>query len=145
MPTAIHEARAELLRSLATLAGFAGGVGGQLPDGCRPDVLRYSTHSRTIFLGDAKDTEAPGCAATSLRLMRYLEWIASHQRFGGAAVFAICFGRRDHADAWVETILKAARQVGLDCDHVGLIELAPGSIVAWLTAHPWLPVAANCA
>lgn len=71
-PSALHESRVDCLRTLATLAGCAGGFGGRLPDGARPDVVRYAADRRLLFVADAKDTESPGCAATRMRLAAYV-------------------------------------------------------------------------
>lgn len=131
-PTPEHEARAAFLRSLATLAGCAGGLGAQLPDGLRPDVVRYAVGRRWIFLGDAKATETPRCSATRDRLAAYLRWLRAHESLGGAGVFAICFGRRGDAGGWLRAIFELAGRERVTCVAGDVTEFAPDLLVAWL-------------
>lgn len=57
------------LETLATLAGFTAHL--VLAWRLQPDVLRACAHDSSVFLGDAKDTETPGCEATRRRLRWY--------------------------------------------------------------------------
>lgn len=131
-PTEAHERRATFLCSLAMLAGCTGSMGGQFPDGCRPDVIRYAAGRRLVFLGDAKDTETPGCRATRARLAAYLRWLRAHDAAGGAAIFAVCFGRRGDAEGWFRTMVELAHREGVACVAGDITEFEPDLLVSWL-------------
>jgi hypothetical protein len=77
-PSLGHEDRVAELESLATLAGFTSDA--RLPWRLRPDVARICPSTGAMFLGDAKQTEDPGCAATLRRLRWYGIAMASMPR-----------------------------------------------------------------
>lgn len=130
-PSDAHERRAAALATLAALAGCRQGLRSALPDGCRPDVLRYSSAKRLLFIGDAKATETPGCRATRARLRRYLRWLRAHASAGGIGVFALCFGREDDADGWLRAVARLARLEGLALHALDLDPLAPDVWLVW--------------
>lgn len=126
-----HGRRVEFLDALAILMGCEGTLNGELPDGRRPDVLRYDMERRTIFIGDAKHWETPGNRETQARLQHYFKWLRSHVEGGGWGVFAVCFGRESDTSAWTETIRMLGREVGLDYARRGVERFEPGLTVAW--------------
>ncbi len=92
--TSAHDQKVTFLDTLAVLLGCTEGVGGEFPDGRRPDVLRIDADRGVLFIGDAKETESPGCQASLARLLSYLRWLpAQVVGRGGLGIFAICFGR----------------------------------------------------
>lgn len=131
-----HEYRVEFLDALAVLMGCEGALGGELPDGRRPDVLRFDQGRRVLFVGDAKHSESPGNKETQARLQRYLGWMSSHVGSGGGGVFAVCFGRGSDTDAWVETLAMLAHEVGLERAEDGVERFEPGLTVVWSTFGP---------
>ena len=70
-----HEARVAELEVLATLAGFTADVRFQWR--LRPDVARVCPGNGAVFVGDAKQTEDPKCAATQRRLRWYATALCS--------------------------------------------------------------------
>jgi hypothetical protein len=138
-PSIPHERRVEFLKTLAALAGCTGGVGGRLPDGSRPDVVRYAVGRRLLFVADAKHSETPGCAATRARLAAYMGWVRGHFVSGGASVVAICFGRRGDGDGWLQSLMALAKLTGVPCSESGVTEFAPDLLVAWLSSGPVNP------
>lgn len=110
----IHEDRANFLDNLAVLAGCTEKIGHELPDGLRPDVMRIDRSRNTVFIGEAKNTESPGCNATKSRLRHYIRWLAVQtKRRRGMALFGICHARLTDGLGWINTILHLARQEGL--------------------------------
>jgi hypothetical protein len=55
--TVAHEGRGAELETLALLAGYTANFA--LPWRLRPDVVRVCARERALFVGDAKETEAP--------------------------------------------------------------------------------------
>ena len=130
-----HDRRTDFLDTLAVLLGCRRYLGPILPDGLRPDVLRYGLDQDTLFIGDAKDTETPGNSATSSRLLGYLKWVAGHVQAGhGPGILAICFGRRLHAQAWMKTLALMAREVGLPATFIHWRALSTGLNVACIVS-----------
>jgi hypothetical protein len=109
-----HASRTSVIETLAGLLGFHGQELHYLPDGARPDVLRFDVHGRGLFVGDAKHTESPGSVATALRFRRYMRWIRAHQRAptAGVAIVVLCFGRRREATRWLDLIEALGADVG---------------------------------
>lgn len=104
-PTVTHESRVEDLETLATLAAFTAPLA--LPWRLRPDVVRINAESRALFLGDAKATETPGCAATFARLRWYaagLRTLASRIEW---ALVALAVEAGPCVPEWRRTILRA--------------------------------------
>ena len=112
-PGTPHARRLDVLVELAVLAGFVERLA-QLPDGSIPDVLRVEPWSGAVFLGDAKDTETPGCAATRARLLGYAAWFSALPRRRLArSVMALCFGEPRHATEWGEALRDLFDRVGV--------------------------------
>lgn len=109
---------------------------GQLPDGCQPDVLRGNLARRLLFLGDAKDTETPGCRATQMRLHRYFRWARCHTDNGGTTILAVCFGRRRDSAAWVRTLATLAAEVGIAWASIDVAKLTSENLLAWMIIRP---------
>ena len=127
-----HDLKARSLDTLAVLVGCRESLGGQFPDGLRPDVLRYDSSKGILFVGDAKNTESPGSIETQTRLLRYLHWLYVHS-YGGErkGIFAICFGDASDSKGWVDTILFLGREVGVCFTEYGVERFTQGTIVAW--------------
>lgn len=119
-PTRIHEDRKETLDALATLCGFTQDLSGRFPDGCRPDVLRLAVLRRSIFIGEAKATEAASSKEVAVRLLKYMAWLRTATP---SSVFALGVGWKD-APAWrilvdelstgIDLPLSSAEQVDLE-------------------------------
>lgn len=133
-----HEARALTLSTLANLAGFSKRLA-RLPDGRIPDVLQIDIEGRSLFIGDAKDTETPGNAETSARLIAYLRWMKLHvsRKQNSLAVFALCVGNAGHVRAWMGLLLYLCHEV--DLSPVSIQEKAFGQKHYAL----WFTIAAN--
>ena len=127
-----HDRKAKFLDTLATLIGCRETVGGWLPDGRRPDVLRLDSKRSVLFIGEAKDTESPGFRATQARLQRYLSWLSAHvARVKGMGIFAVCFRRESDSRNWVETVLYLGHEVDLYYTDYGLERFGSGFLIAW--------------
>ncbi len=133
-----HEERLLTLSTLANLAGFSKRLS-RLPDGRIPDVLQIDFEGRSLFIGDAKDTETPGNAETSVRLIAYLRWLKLHvsRKQNSLAVFALCVGNAGHVLAWKNLLLYLCREV--DLGPVSIQEKAIGQKRYTL----WFTIAAN--
>lgn len=127
----VHERRVEFLDTLAILVGCEGTLGGELPDGRRPDVIRYTPERRVLFIGDAKHWESPGNRETQARLLSYVRWMSAHVQSGGVGVFAMCFGRQSDTAAWVETMEMLSYEERLYCEAKGVEEFEPRLYVVW--------------
>lgn len=127
-----HDSRVEFLDTLAVLLRCTESVGFQLPDGCRPDVLRMDIDRNILFIGDAKVTESPGCKQSQVRLLRYLRWLSAHiDRPKAFGLFAICFGRRIDAEGWLSTISSLAHEISLYTTEPGVVRFDHHLFVAW--------------
>lgn len=79
-PSRIHEQRTCTLDAMATLRGFTYCFRRGFPDGARPDVLRGAPGLHTVFIGEAKATEAATTETVQIRLSRYLAWFRACSR-----------------------------------------------------------------
>ncbi len=125
-----HDTRVELLEALGTLLGLSWPLP-CLPDGTQPDVLLMNPRRRELLIGDAKDTEGPGCTATQVRLNRYMRWAASHARKGYPTHFAIGFGRAEDARGWLRVLRLLGDENGMPFTTVSVSALSP---VFWVAA-----------
>ena len=87
VPSRLHEERRALLGTIADLAGY--GLEAVLPDGCRPDVLRWAGRGRGLFIGEAKATEGPTDDRSMARLSHYVGWLQALEGVGVPGVLAI--------------------------------------------------------
>lgn len=112
----LHDRNVSTLNTLAVLLGCYSDFFTELPDGKRPDVLRYDSSKRRLFIGDAKNTETPRNRDTQKRLFSYMLWLSAYvSKPGRQAVFAICFRRSADLNGWVQTVhsLAVAAEVGI--------------------------------
>jgi hypothetical protein len=119
---------------MAALAGFTtdlAHVG--LPDGSRPDVLRVDVPGRRLFIGDAKDVETPGNAATHARLARYVAWGVVAAPRSLEVVVAICHGRPAESWQWVGSLVAAMKTAGGQAGTCDVATLDVGLGIACLT------------
>lgn len=131
-----HKQRQEFLDCLAILTGFNVEVTTGFPDGRHPDVLRIDQIRQRLFIGDAKDSESPGCLNTQARLLAYFRWLATHVvGRGGQGVVAICFGNVGHTKGWIVTLETLAKEAGLGHMVSGADNFGRGFVVAWVS-HP---------
>jgi hypothetical protein len=126
----------EFLDVLAVLVGCEEVLGGSLPDGRRPDVLRADSRRRALFVGDAKHSESPGNRETQARLLGYFRWLSSHFEGGGLGIYAVCFGRKSDTSAWVETLAMLGYEVGLGYMRRGVERFGPRLVVVWYMFEP---------
>jgi hypothetical protein len=127
-----HNSMALFLDALAILVGCRDSIGGVLPDGKRPDVLRIDLDREILFMGDAKNTESTGNKETLVRLLSYLRWLASHiAKSDRIGIFAICFVERADSTKWENAVLMLAREIDLMCTEFGTNTFGLGLNVAW--------------
>jgi len=130
-----HARRVLFLEALSGLLGCSTGVRGGLPDGRRPDVLRFSFPRKRLFIGDAKETEVPGSAATQSRLFGYIRWFVAHlANPGREGVVVICFGRRADGRRWHDTIKALANEGRVVLTGSGLRQLDSDCSLVWIVA-----------
>lgn len=129
-----HEDRRALLDAMAALAGFSTDLATLgLPDGSRPDVLRADFPGRRLFIGDAKDGETPGNAATHARLARYMRWAVAAASRGIEVVVAICHGRPAESWRWLTSLVAAMKAAGGEAVNRNVATLDLGLAIACLT------------
>ena len=104
-PSLAHEQRVDDLSTLATLAGFTACV--QLPWRLRPDVARSCPARRALFLGDAKATEVPRCAATFARLRWYATALRTVTPKFDYALVALAVDDGELVRDWERTLVAA--------------------------------------
>ena len=127
-----HNGKVLFLDSLALLLGCKESIGDILPDGRHPDVLRIDRKREILFMGDAKNTEAPSFKETQLRLLGYLRWLASHvTKKNRIGLFAICFGRKADSVGWEQTVLMLAHEIDFACSGHGITSFGSKLNVAW--------------
>lgn len=129
-PGADHELRVELLDACAALSGHT--LACRLSDRDIPDVVRVDLRHRRLFVGDGKDTETPGCAATSARLHSYARALRPWLTAGFSARLAVCHGRAEHDAGWTAVLEHAVRCAALDATPGAAEQLEPGAILTWV-------------
>jgi len=128
----IHETRVRFLETLAELIGCTLGIGATIADGSRPDVFRTNIGLPALFVGEAKNTERPTCAATQYRMRNYFKWLSAFQhRACGTGIFAICFGNELESSGWIETVNRLADEEHLSWKSVGQMQCGQGFCVVW--------------
>jgi hypothetical protein len=133
----IHDARVGFLETLANLMGCHVTIGGMLPDGSRPDVLRFDVRRGLLFVADAKNTETPGARWTQARLLKYLGWVRTHTLAGrGAAIFAMCVGTETDLVAWLNCLGMLGDEIGLVARSEGVKHFPPRVGVVWAVYGP---------
>ena len=137
----LHERRTRFLEIVADLIGCLEPIGGEFPDGRRPDVLRIHTERGVLFIGDAKHTETPGCHETRVRLAAYLQWLRAHvRRSAGPGIFVLCFGVSGHTPAWIATILELGRQGGVAWEEHGVEIFASDLLLVWFVSRTMIEI-----
>jgi len=121
---ALHEFRVMLLKTVSDLLECFEDFGGQLPDSCRPDVLRINRAKEMLLIGDAKNTESPTSSATLARLFGYLRWVKAHVRRGGMALFVLCYGRNTGPTSWQDSVRALASELELACSFVSCCHMS---------------------
>src|SRR4051812_19308735 len=105
-PSGLHDARQSMLETIAQLSGYCTRT--TWADGEVPDLVRIHHSVPSVFVGDAKATESPGCEATRRRLTRYFRTARRWNKAGFDVRVALCHPGRDDA-RWLELLLGAAR------------------------------------
>lgn len=110
-----HASRTAVLETVADLLGYHARPWNELPDGRRPDVLRFRLADEGMFVADAKHSETPGTVSTAQRLRRYFRWVHAHGSGsrGRGSVVAVCFGNVRHTEGWRSLLLELADDVGV--------------------------------
>ncbi len=137
-PTPIHEDRARALESLADLAGFTNELAWEAS--LLPDVLRFSSRHRALFVGDAKATETAGATATFDRLARYVGAAAPVLDTGSGLWMVVAHGRPNEADAWADTLRRALLGSRIPASRVAAQVLDADLAIAWA----WVSTHAPC-
>ena len=131
-----HDELVQVLDALAQLIGCTEGMGGWLPDGLCPDVIRLDRRQNVLFIGDAKDTETPGNKATQCRLQGYARWLATFvNRSGNTGLFALCVDNKAEVSEWTHLVRTLGLEVGSDFQNGGVAHLADAYLV-WAVARP---------
>jgi hypothetical protein len=130
IPGPLHEELVEILDTLAVLTGHTAEIVTALPDGARPDVFRVGVASRSMFLGDAKHSEAPTDRAAQARLERYIQWVCLHVRQGGGATVVIGCASATQAHGWVDLLAELVHDEG-HCCTVGVDRLQRLTYLGW--------------
>jgi len=129
---AVHNNRVYFLDTLALLLGCKETIGGILPDGKRPDVIRMDKKREILFIGDAKNTESPSHKETQIRLLEYLRWLASHvSKENRVGLFAICFGKKEESANWEKTLLMLSHEIDFICSRHGMTSFGSKLYIAW--------------
>jgi len=131
-----HEELRAILEALATLSGYSRDLGGCFPDGSRPDVIRIDPLCGSVFVGDAKDTESPGCSASYSRLATYLRWLLRLKRGLKHSMLAIC-ANTSARSGWETTLYRLAHENGLAHFSVRVAELDDFTVVTWLDVRAY--------
>jgi hypothetical protein len=131
-PTEAHERRVADLLTLATLAGFTADLA--IEGHLRPDVVRANFSSRRFFLGDAKETESPGCANTRRRLLRYARAARAWTCSGEGVVIALAFKTPAHARGWLHLLAEATRVAGFDPTSARVCSVESGCVIVAVEA-----------
>ncbi|HEU6444586.1 MAG TPA: hypothetical protein VFL61_05965 [Gaiellaceae bacterium] len=126
-----HEERRRTLDALAILGGCREPLLPFLPDGRCPDVLRFDSERRHLFVGDAKDTETPGCSETRARLVRYASWLRANTLVGGSGTLALCHPAAGGVK-WAELLESVAREQGFRDVHWRQRRLDADAVVSWV-------------
>ena len=105
MPTREHEDGVGTLATLAALIGCDADF--ELPDGRRPDVVRYDAAYQTLFIGEAKHSESPEDRDALRRLEAYFPWIRAHRDSGRRSVIlALNVTAHGEVIAWRRALLE---------------------------------------
>lgn len=126
-----HEERRRVLDALAILGGCREPLLPFLPDGRRPDVLRFDAERRHLFVGDAKDTETPGCGDTRERLLHYASWLRANGVAAGSGTLALCHPP-DDAGRWGRLLEGVARAQGFRDVFARRRDLDAETAVSWV-------------
>ena len=127
--SARHDARVQLLDSLALLIGCCERIGAEFPDGRRPDVIRKNTERHFLFIGEAKNTETSGCTATWARLQVYVKWLAVHALNGGTGMLALCVGRDSPTEGWMKMVTVLSDEADLCYRDSRIDRFPPDTVV----------------
>lgn len=131
-PTSKHEARRDLLEAIAILAGYTLQVPAGLLGGREPDVVRFHPRHRSLFIGEAKDTESPLTTSSRIRLLVYMRWFAAEvTRNGSDGLFMLCVGSGMQAQQWCIGLSSLACEVGLGRVEVIVEYFGGGSSCVW--------------
>jgi hypothetical protein len=138
--TDAHEFRVGHLQVLSDLIGCHEKIGGQLPDGRRPDVMRIDKRRKLLVVGDAKASESPNNLATLARLLAYLRWIEAHvARKERVGVFALCCRQGARTICWQRSITLIASELDLKPISIRVAALTSSdAVVCCVFAHPAL-------
>lgn len=123
----LHERRVQLLTMVAVMAGCR--TDARLDVGLFPDVAMLDRSRARLFVGDAKATEQPGCAATARRLRRYFRATQPWLRGGYTVRVALCVGRR--ATFWERTLLRVATETITPVAAHGHVAIGTREALVW--------------
>lgn len=119
-----HEARAQTLETLGRLLGCHRDLRFALPDRSLPDVLLASIDGAVAFLGEAKNTETPGCTASRARIRRYIFWMDGLPGLS-TVIACVCYGPWQHGAGWLALLRDELRTTGYRVGRAA-VSAAPG-------------------
>ena len=128
-----HDERAEVLRTVAVLAGYTTPT--QLGELLIPDVVLLDLRRRRLLVGDAKDTETPGNQQTGDRLARYAAAARSWAAAGFAVRLAVCHGLPARPASWVGLLLAVGRRAAWHVLDVGAMPVDVGTALSWADVY----------
>jgi hypothetical protein len=130
----LHDRNARVLSTLALLLGCHSNFFIELPDGKRPDVLRYDSIKKRLFIGDAKNTETPRNKNTQKRLFSYLLWLSAYvSKPGRHAIFAVCFRHASDLDGWIYTIQGLALVANISLSNIRSDQIDAETNLVWFS------------
>jgi hypothetical protein len=133
-PGASHELRRGALDTMAIMAGFTASC--RLGEGLQPDVVRADLRRAYLLVGEAKDTETPGTAATAARYTKYAHEARRWLRAGFTVVLAICHGDTWLAADWASFLAARAAACGGRRGAVRTISVDDSNVITWTIIHP---------
>lgn len=141
-PGPVHEERRRTLDALAVLGGCRDSLLPMLPDGRRPDVLRFDRCRRHLFVGDAKDTETPGCRETRRRLSAYASWLRANALVAGSGTLALCHSADHDRERWLAVLEAIADEHGFGRLRARQLLLDDATGLSWIELR--LPARSEC-
>jgi hypothetical protein len=139
-----HDKKVRFLNELAILLGCTRNLSGRFPDGRRPDILRADIQRYILFIGDAKQTETPGCSMTKMRLANYCRWLAANVDGGKRlGILVVCFARLSDRHGWNKTISNLLMCAGISKCDSGFSSFDENLNVVWVVLGKAIALPSN--
>lgn len=129
VPSHRHEERRAMLETVATLAGFTAAI--KLPHRIIPDVSRICLESGSVFIGEAKESEAPQDFKTMARIEKYMQWLLQKRPSQHPDFFCVCHPAH-HGNGWYSVLETIADAVDINSRFGGQMSLSYEAVVTWV-------------